>query len=81
MLCRTLRVKELYRNSDEVHFQIVAKTKMIQPRGIGIRLYGRTLSLYIESGLFGDGWKVSMQGEEYASLFSLITQSRLPAEK
>ena len=37
----TLRDRKLsIQNSDEVHFQIVAKTKMIRPRGIRIRLLG-----------------------------------------
>ena len=38
-------------NSDEVYIQIVGKTSLeTRPLGIGIRLYGRTLSLYIVLG-------------------------------
>ena len=43
-------VGEEFRNedSDEVYAQIVGKTKRcITPRGIGLRLHRRTLSLYM----------------------------------
>ena len=38
-------------DSDEVYIQIVGKTSLkTRPRGIGLRLYRRTLSLYIVLG-------------------------------
>ena len=45
----------------------------LRPRGIGIRLNRRTLSLYIVAGLFGDGLKVNMQGSEVRFSVSYIS--------
>ena len=42
-------------NSDEVRAQKVGKTLSLRPRGIGIRLFRRTLSLYdVTKVLFAD---------------------------
>ena len=46
-------------DSDEGHFQIVAKLFALHLAGLRIRLIGVPFPCVCNSGLFGDGWKVS----------------------